>query len=115
MLKEMIEVKEQYISLKSAETSVELEKAVKSALKENSLNNILIEVSNENLDIDDFALFLEKELETTNGLACFVGVKELMNSSSLKDKNHVIALPTEHEGIEAIMMNILENEFLKGE
>ncbi|SOE19967.1 hypothetical protein SAMN06298216_0466 [Spirosomataceae bacterium TFI 002] len=111
----MIELKEQYISIKLTDDIADLGSEITSTLRSSLLNNVLIEVKNENQEIDALASFLEKELETSNGLACFVGVKELMNSPSLKGKNHVIALPTEHEGVEAIMMNILENEFLKGE
>lgn len=111
----MIEIKEQYIVVTDLTDVHELLKKITEELHIHNLNNLLIPISKVDSNISVLASFLEKELETTNGLACFVGIKELMNSDILKAKNHVIALPSEHEGIEAILMNILENEFLKGE
>jgi hypothetical protein len=111
----MLEVKEQYIELNSTSINNEHKEKLITVLKKEELNNVLVKVEDKAADIEDLASFLEKIFQTSNGLACFVGVKELMNSPSLERKNYVIALPTEHEGVEAIMMNILENEFLKGE
>lgn len=79
---------------------------------DSSLNNALVLVENAVNQVEEVVVYFENQFSNSNGLAVFVGNKNLMQQSWQKEYTHVTALPTEHEGIEAIHMNVIENDLL---
>lgn len=104
-----MKIEDKYILIEDWEHSPSLAEEISKALGNNKLNNVIIS------EKGDQDLLLAKELNEvligTNGLACVFGIDALKRFKDQK-LDFILGLPTKHEAIEAVMMNILENEFL---
>lgn len=103
-------IEEKYILLKEWSFADDLLEEIKNNLEKHSLSNLLVLPKGNNEDIE-LAKSLNEMLLTNNGLACFYGNASMKEINDLK-LDYTISLPTQHEAVEAVMMNILENEFL---
>lgn len=105
-----MKIEDKYILLDSWEYSDGLIKELVTYLESSKLNNVILSES-EGSENAKIAKGLNEILCNSNGLAVVFGPNALKSFKS-SNLDCVIGLPTKHEAIEAVMMNILENEFL---
>ena len=106
-------VEDKYIHLENWTLTDETEADIKTVLTKNKLNNLIVKATEKDNDLA-LAEMLNPVLAESNGLVSFYGTKQLQKQLDEHNLTFVISLPTQHEAVEAIMMNILENEFLSG-